>query len=108
MKGIQRHSIMRKGVISSDKSDKHVSAGHGANLQGGIHDIISDTEKLKRKIQKLSAVFEFYEDLDERKEKNQRNQRDTLQKIEFARKQMMKLCMEGKQIIKEAEHKEMV
>ena len=71
-------------------------------------EVISDTEKLKRKVQKISAVLDFYEDLKGRKMINEKDIRDSMQKMEFARKQILKLSMEGKKIIKDAESKEKV
>ncbi|MCX6707859.1 MAG: hypothetical protein NT001_07040 [Candidatus Woesearchaeota archaeon] len=68
-------------------------------------DAISDTEKLKRKVQKLSAVLDFYEDLKSRKISNEKDCDDAHQKRDFAKKQMLKLCIEGKKIIKDAENK---
>lgn len=88
-------------------SHKHSHAGHVPQASGAI-SAISDTERLKRKVQKLSAVLDFYEDIKARKITGEKDLQDARQKMEFAKKQMLKLCIEGKKIIKETEHKERV
>jgi len=69
---------------------------------------MSDIEKLKKKTQKLSAMLDFYNDLSKRKIAGEKELKDSKIKLEFAKKQMLKLCMEGKKIIKETEHKDMI
>lgn len=69
---------------------------------------MSEIEKLKNKIQKLSAVLDFYDSLKKRKITNEKELGDTRLKMDFAKKQMLKLCIEGKKIIKEREMKDRV
>ncbi|MBU0535575.1 MAG: hypothetical protein KKE20_01315 [Nanoarchaeota archaeon] len=69
---------------------------------------MSDTEKLRKKIQKVSAVLDFYDDLCKRSIHDEKELKDVKLKMDFAKKQMLKLCMESKKIIKSAEKQETV
>jgi len=109
---INRKAAHSLGHSSSHSPDpfshvSHPNPIHAAHSHAeGQAGAISDTEKLKRKVQKISAVLDFYEALKNRKAGNERDLRDSRQKMEFAKKQILKLCIEGKKIIKDAENKE--
>lgn len=66
---------------------------------------MSEIEKLKNRVQKLSAVLDFYDSLKKRKITDGKELEDTRLKMDFAKKQMLKLCIESKKIIKEREEK---
>ena len=67
---------------------------------------MEELKKLKKKTQKISAVLDFYDDLGRRKIHDKKELKDVKLKIEFAKKQIMKLCMDSKQIINEAEQED--
>lgn len=69
---------------------------------------MSDTDKLRKKIQKLSAVLDFYNDLKGRKISSKKELDDSKQKMDFAKKQMLKLCLESKKLIKESEKEDLM
>ncbi|MFC1752361.1 hypothetical protein ACFL96_03085 [Thermoproteota archaeon] len=69
---------------------------------------IKEIEKLKGKVKKLSAVLDFYDDLGKRKLTSKKEFNDAKLKLDFAKKQMLKLCMESKNIIKKTEKRDAV
>ncbi len=64
---------------------------------------MSEIERLRKKVRKLSALLDFYNDLGRRNISSGKELNDVKAKMDFARDQMLKLCIESKKIIKQRE-----
>lgn len=63
---------------------------------------MADIENLKKKVQKIAAITEFYGKLEKRKPASHKELDDLNSKKEFSKKQILSLCMECKSIIRES------
>ena|SRR3989344_1169565 len=82
-----------------------------ANIPAAIRqegDLSSEAEtiqQLKRKIKKIEALAEFYDAIQKRKHVRRAEVKDSQVKIKFAKDQMIKLCDESQQIIRDMKKK---
>lgn len=65
----------------------------------------SSASKLKRKMQKALVLVDYYNDLCGRKIASEEELREVGSKMAFTQKQILRLCLESKKIIKDAESK---
>ncbi|MCX8147198.1 MAG: hypothetical protein N3D84_01890 [Candidatus Woesearchaeota archaeon] len=68
----------------------------------------SDIEKLKKKMQKVRALLDFYEKLKKTSSKSDKEKEDIISKKSFTQSQILKLCIESKKIIKKMEEEDIV
>ena len=57
--------------------------------------------RLKKKVEKITALSDYYENLKKRKIGSEEELKDVKAKIVFSQKQMIKMCLESKKILKE-------
>ena len=73
--------------------------------EGDLSSEAETIQQLKRKIKKIEALAEFYDAIQKRKHVRRAEVKDSHVKIKFAKDQMIKLCDESQQIIREMEKK---
>lgn len=77
----------------------HRSTDHRRKSEAG------EAVKLKRKMQKTIALVDYYNDIGERKITSEEQLKEVKSKMEFTQKQILRLCLESKKIIKDVELK---
>ena|SRR3989344_4971229 len=85
---------------SAQQSGKE--SGREKSVSQGSIDSIA---RLKRKIQKSLALIDYYDDLGRRKISGREEMESIKSKMAFTQKEILKLCLESKKIIKDIEQK---
>lgn len=76
-----------------------VKAHHRKKTEAG------EAVKLKRKMQKTIALIDYYNNLGDRKITSEEQLKEVKSKMEFTQKQILRICLESKKIIKDVEMK---
>lgn len=81
-------------------------SGKGSGSEKGVSQGSMDSiTRLKRKIQKSLALIDYYDDLSSRKISDVEEMEGIKSKMAFTQKEILKLCLESKKMIKDIEQK---
>ena len=102
---MRQKSKMRESKDKGKGREPMQSAVHSDRL---LADNTADSiARLKRKMQKSTALADYYDDLGGRKISTEEELKDVRSKMMFTQKEMLKLCLESKKIVKDMEQKNM-
>lgn len=90
---------------AESRKEGRIAQHHGHAKTSPAGEVMASATRIKRDMQRAMALVDYYNGLSGRKITSEEELKDVKSKMLFTQKQVLKLCLESKKIIKDMEPK---